>query len=452
MTERLVDGRGVILLALGVSAVLAFAAARSPFLALAAVAAVVLLLFVFVLAEAVLLVLLGALPWEGLLHYPSETVSAVKLLGLLLLGAWAFRVLQPGGRLRMPSTALPVIGLGFVVGVSLIVSPDPSAGMAKVLRYALFIGFFILTVQLVTSRASMKRALRVLTLSTTAAALWALVAFLGGELERAGGPITDPNDFAFLIAAVLPLTAYLWIEEPGRRVVWSVCFALQAGATLATLSRGALVGLAALAVWAIATRRVPIFGVLAGIATTIVLVLIALLFWSPLINERLESKERIQGQNASSRLAFWDAAVRMWYDRPVAGVGPGRFNDEAPNYVRNSGLPLKNPVTHNSYLEILAENGIFALAFFLAYIWGSWRSLRRSWRTALLDGDDEGVRLSTALQAAFVVAVVGAFFLSQQLALPLWLIGALAAALALGTERQRGGVSATPRLAQTAPA
>jgi putative inorganic carbon (HCO3(-)) transporter len=452
MTERLFDERGVTLLALGVSAVLAFAAARSPFLALAAVAAVVLLLFVFVLAEAVLLVLLGALPWEGLLDYPSETVSAVKLLGLLLLGAWAFRVLQPAGRLRMPSALLPAIGLGFVVGVSLIVSPDPSAGMAKVLRYALFIGFFVLTVQLVTSRASMKRALRVLALSTTAAALWALVAFLSGELERAGGPITDPNDFAFLIATVLPLTAYLWLEEPRRRALWGGCFALQAAATLATFSRGALVGLAALAVWAIATRRVPIFGVLAGIATTIVLVLIALLFWSPVVNERLESKEKVQGQNASSRLAFWDAAVRMWYDRPVTGVGPARFNEEAPDYVRNSGSALKNPVAHNSYLEILAENGIFALAFFLAYIWVSWRSLRRSWRTAVLDGDDQGVRLSTALQAAFVVAVVGAFFLSQQLALPLWLIGALAAALALGTAPERRDLPAAARLAHTAPA
>jgi O-antigen ligase len=450
MTERLLDGRGVILLALGLSAVLAFAAARSPFLALAAVAAVVLLLFVFVLAGAVLLVLLAALPWEGLLQYPSETVSAVKLLGVLLLCAWAFRVLQPGGRLRMPPALLPVIGLGFAVGVSLIVSPDPGAGMAKVLRYALFIGFFLLTVQLVTSRESMKRALRVLALSTTAAALWALVAFLGGELERAGGPITDPNDFAFLIATVLPLTAYLWIEEPSRRPVWGACFALQAAATLATFSRGALVGLAALAVWAIATRRVPVFGVLAGIATTVVLILIALLFWSPLINERLESKENVQGENASSRLAFWDATIRMWYDRPVTGVGPGRFSEKAPDYVRNSGSSLKNPVAHNSYLEILAENGIVAMVFFLAYLWVSWRSLRRSRRTAVLDGDDEGVRLSTALHAAFVVAVVGAFFLSQQLALPLWLIGALAAALALSTEPERGGLPAAPRLARPA--
>jgi putative inorganic carbon (hco3(-)) transporter len=430
MTERLLDGRGIAVPAAGLSLVLAFAAARSPVLALAALASVLLLLFVFAWAEALLLVLLAALPWESLLQYPTETVSAVKLLGLLLLGAWALRVLQPGRALRLPSTLIPVIGLGFMVAVSFVVSPDTSVGMDKLLRYALFIAFFFLIVQLVTSRGSITRVLRVLVLSATGAALWALVAFLTGELERAGGPIADPNDFAFLIATVLPLTGYLWIDERSRRLLWGACFALQAAATLATLSRGALVGLAALAVWAVATRRIPIVGVLAAVATVVGLVFVALLFWSPLINERLEGKEKVQSENATSRIAFWDAALHMFYDRPLTGVGPGRFSEEARTYVRGSGTTLTHPVAHNSYLEVLAENGAVALAFLVAYLLGSWRLLARSWRNSVLHADHDGARLATALQAAFVVAAVGAFFLSQQLALPLWLIGALAAALA----------------------
>jgi O-antigen ligase len=454
MTARLLDGRGILLPAAAISLLLAFAAARAPFLALAGVAAVVLLLSVFVWAEAVLLVLLAALPWESLLHYPTETVSAVKLLGLLLLVAWGFRVLQPGQALRVPSTLIPVIGLGFMVGVSLVVSPDPSFGIEKVMRYALFIAFFFLTVQLVTTRSSMKRVIQVLAVSTTAAALWALVAFLSGKLERAGGPIADPNDFAYLIASVLPLTAYLWLEEPRRRLLWTSCFALQAAATLATLSRGALVGLAALAVWAVATRRVPVVGVLAGLATVVGLVFLAFAFWSPVINERVQSKEKIQDKNASSRLAFWDAALHMSYDRPLTGVGPARFGEEAENYVRDSGSRLTHPVAHNSYLEILAESGVLALAFFVAYIVGTWRLLKRSWRSSVETGDIEGVRLATALQAAFVVAGVGAFFLSQQLALPLWLIGALGASLALGAEsvERREAPLAAPRLVPPAPA
>lgn len=444
MTERLLDGRGVIVPAFGLSLLLAFAAARSPVLALAALASVLLLLFVFAWAEALLLVLLAALPWESLLQYPTETVSAVKLLGLLLLGAWALRVLQPGRPLRLPSTLIPVIGLGFMVAVSFVVSPDSSVGMDKVLRYALFIAFFFLIVQLVTTRSSAKRVVRVLVLSATGAALWALVAFLSGSLERAGGPIEDPNDFAFLIATVLPLSGYLWIEERSRRLLWGSCFALQAAATLATLSRGALVGLGALAVWAVVTRRIPIAGVLAGFVTVVGLVLVALVFWGPVINEQVERKEKVQGENAASRLAFWDAALRMSYDRPITGVGPGRFSEEAETYVRSAPIGLTHPVAHNSYLEILAESGVIALGFFLAYLAGTWRLLRRTWRASVLDADADGVRLATALQAAFVVAVVGGFFLSQQLALPLWLIGALAAALAWAPAAEPRGLGAPP--------
>jgi putative inorganic carbon (hco3(-)) transporter len=454
MTDRLFDGRGVIVPAAGMSLILAFAAARSPLLALAALGGVLLLLFVFVWAEAVLLVLLAALPWESLLQYPTETVSAVKLLGVLLLGAWAFRVLQRGSELRLPGTLIPVVGLGLVIGVSLILSPDPSAGVDKVLRYALFITFFFLILQLTTGRDSIKRILRVLALSVTGAALWALVAFLGGELERAGGPISDPNDFAYLIAAVLPLTAYLWIEDRGRRVLWGSCFAVQAAATLATLSRGALVGLAALAVWAIATRRVPVVGVLAAVGSVVAVVLVALTFWSPLINERVESKEKVQSENAASRLAFWDAALRMSYDRPVTGVGPARFSEEAETYVRGTTSGIQKPVAHNSYLEILAENGFFALVLFIAYIVASWGMLGRYRRTSVLMADRDGARLATALQAAFVVAIVGAFFLSQQLALPLWLVGALAAALSQGVGATApSGVSAgAPRFGASVPA
>jgi putative inorganic carbon (hco3(-)) transporter len=447
MTDRLLDGRGVIVPAAGLSVLLAFAAARSPVLALAALASVLLLLFVFAWAEALLLVLLAALPWESLLKYPTETVSAVKLLGLLLLGAWALRVLQPGRPLRLPSTLIPVIALGFMVAVSFVVSPDTSVGMDKVLRYALFIAFFFLIVQLVTTRSSAKRVVRVLVLSATGAALWALVAFLSGSLERAGGPIEDPNDFAFLIATVLPLSGYLWIEDRSRRLLWGSCFALQAAATLATLSRGALVGLGALAVWAIVSRRIPIAGVLAGFVTVVALVFVALAFWGPVVNEQVERKEKVQGENATSRLAYWDAALRMSYDRPITGVGPGRFGEEAETYVRNAPVALTHPVAHNSYLEILAESGVLALGFFLAYLIGTWRFLRRTCRASMLDADADGVRLATALQASFVVAVVGGFFLSQQLALPLWLIGALAAALAAApvAAGSRGFAAARPR-------
>ena len=189
-------------------------------------------------------------------------------------------------------------------------------------------------------------------------------------------------------------------------------------------------GLAALALWAIVSGRVSVGGVLAGAAALVGVVLTALAFWSPLVNESVERKGKIAEQNTAARIAFWDAALRMSYDHPLVGVGPARYGEESQTYLGERPSQLEKPAAHNSYLEIMAELGAPSLLAFLAYLAGSWALLARGRRLALAEGDDARVRLATALQAAFVVALVSAAFLSQQLALPLWLIGALAPAIA----------------------
>jgi putative inorganic carbon (hco3(-)) transporter len=345
--------------------------------------------------------------------------------------AWILRALAGRELLRLPGTLAAVIVFGMLLGVSFVFSPDPAAGIGKVLRYVLFIAFFFLVIQLVRDSAGVRRVLRVLALSATGAALWALVSYLNGSLERAGGPIEDPNDFAFLIVAVLPIVGLLFVEERDRRGIWATSFAILIAAALATLSRGALVGLAALALWALLTGKVSVGGVLTGAAALVGVVLVALTFWSPLVNESVTRKGKIAEQNTASRLAFWDAAMEMTYDRPLVGVGPGRFGDETANYLGNRPSTLQRPAAHNSYLEIMAESGFPALVAFLVYLGGSWVLLARGRRQAVATGDQAGVRLATALQASFVASAVSAMFLSQQLALPFWLLGALATALAV---------------------
>ena len=240
MTARLFEGRGIVVPALALSAPLAYATARAPLLTLAGVAAVVLVLLVLLWAEAVLLLLVAALPWEDLLRYPSETVSAVKILGLLLVIAWLLRALTGRQLVRLPQTVAPVLLFGMLIGISFVFSPDPEAGIDKMLRYGLFMTFFFLVVQLVRDPSSVRWVLRALGLSATAAALWALVVYLKGDLERAAGPIEDPNDFAFLIVSVLPIVAYLVVEERDRRALWGASFAILLAAVLARRRGGRL--------------------------------------------------------------------------------------------------------------------------------------------------------------------------------------------------------------------
>lgn len=406
---------------------LAYTAAYAPIVAVAGVAAIVLIVWIVTRAELLLFVLVAAVPWEAMLEFPSATVSVVKLLGVALVTAYLFRALTRGETLRFSPVLMAGAALAVFVALSLMASDDPVVGVPKTLRYAFFLLFLFLVTQLVDNKETAYRLLRVLVLSTTAAAVYGLFGFLSGSVERAAGPVHDANDFAYLIATVLPVAALLMMEDRRLRWAWVASLAILLAATLATLSRGALVGLGALAVWAIASRRVGASGLLAaGLVVTTVATL-ALTFWAPLIHERVERKQRIGEANVDSRMAFWSAAGRMSLESPVLGVGPDRFGQEADRYLRNNPLSIPDPVVHNTYLELLVENGIFALTAFVVMLGGAWRALSRAETTARDFGDRRSARLAAAVKGTLVVAIVAGIFLSEQLTLPFWLACGLAA-------------------------
>jgi O-antigen ligase len=121
---------------------------------------------------------------------------------------------------------------------------------------------------------------------------------------------------------------------------------------------------------------------------------------------------------------------------PITGVGPNAFTQDAGPLIRNNPITLEHPVTHNSYLEILSENGLPALMLFVAYLIMVWTLLRRAQRQARKEDDLEGRRLATALQASWIIAVVSATFLSEELSSPFWLLGGLAVVLARDSARR----------------
>jgi putative inorganic carbon (hco3(-)) transporter len=428
MTAWLAAGRGVPILAATLAAVaVAFVSSRSPFMAVAALAVVLLMIFVLSQPNVVLVIMLAVLPWEGMLDFPTPTITIVKLLGLLLILSVTLTAIAQGTRFRAPPTAVAALAFVLFAAVSLIVSPDPSAGLNQLLRYVFLAGFFFIVIQLLDDRARLRTALRVLVASLGAAAVWGLVSFLSGEAPRASGPITEPLEFGYLLATMLPLCIYLILEDRELRGLWLACFLAMLAATLATLSRGAFVGLVAMLIWAVLTRRIRLGGLLASTVSLFALVAIGFSLWGPVINERVGQKQLIAEKNAESREALWEGAAVMAMDRPITGVGTGRFGEESVDYVRDNPIVLGDPQAHNAYLEILAESGPFALAAFLAFLGLTWQTLVRARRARPGAGGREGERLATALQASLLVAIVGALFLSEQVASPFWVIAGFAA-------------------------
>ena len=423
--------------------------ARIPLLAVALLIAAVILAVVLTRPELVLLAMVAAQPWENMLHYPSASLSTVKGIGAAVMLAFLVRLCSDRRTIiHLPRALAIVTALGVWIGVTLILSSDPSAGLQKFARWALFLAFFFLVIQLVDGRREVERVLRCLTASVAAAGVYSLWLFLGAKNGyRAAGPLEDPNDLAYLMACTLPIAAYLIKVDPRRRSLWGASFVVITGAMLATFSRGALVGLGALIIWGIFTRRIPLRAVLAGLLIGVALIAIAFTAWKPLFEVALEQKEHVAQSNVESREARWDAAVQLAGESPLIGVGTGLYPSKALPLLRqySDNLPsvnLRQTVAHNSYLEIMAENGIPGLALFVAYLITIWILLRSVHRGAVYKKDERGRWLATALQASFVIAIVSAIFLSEELYPPFWLLGGLAVVLA--RDNARGPTRAAP--------
>jgi len=70
----------------------------------------------------------------------------------------------------------------------------------------------------------------------------------------------------------------------------------------------------------------------------------------------------------SGRTIIWPQAIRAIRDYPLTGAGIGNFALELSNYLKLSGFDLVLvDYALNTYLQILAENGIFSFIFFAGF-------------------------------------------------------------------------------------
>jgi putative inorganic carbon (hco3(-)) transporter len=438
--------------AIALAAAAAWLASVSPVYPWVLLAAAVLVYLVLARPDLFMLVLIAILPWQGALRFPTHSVTIVKLVGALLFVSVLLATLLRDRRLRLT----PAIGwatlLCTVVTLSLLANGLDGTSIAETLRYWTLTLFLFLVVQLIDSREAFLRALRVLAVSAIVGAAWASVQFLDGSVARASGPISDPNDFAYFLAAVLPFVLYLFMTERRRRRLWGVGLACLALGILGSSSRGAFLALALTAAWGILSGRVAPRVLLGGLATVALLAVLALGLSSARTSQNLKVRQNGLSGSVSLRKVYWSAALRMSANHPLLGIGPGRFEAVSPNYVRNTPKLEHEVAVNNTYLGILSEGGAIALLIFLGFLTATWRQILTATRRADAIEDPNWDRrgasqtggpaqardnprapenwLRSALLASLVVALTGGAFFSAQLSTPLWLIAAFASALA----------------------
>lgn len=125
-------------------------------------------------------------------------------------------------------------------------------------------------------------------------------------------------------------------------------------------------------------------------------------------------------------------SLRLTITHPLFGVGPGQFASYRWSEGKEQGIRTGYFVTHNAYTEISSETGIVGLAFFIAMLVGTQRTIQitrrlnspgshRDWKT--------GLAISNSLQLSFVAILICGFFLANAQYIFWYLMGGIALAL-----------------------
>lgn len=261
----------------------------------------------------------------------------------------------------------------------------------------------------------------------------------GGTADyRISGPIGAPNFFAQIILVLIPLA--------GERIWHEKSFLLKSLAAWAlivctlslffTYSRGGLLALLIM---------LFVFMVLYPPRPKIALVLlitgIPLLYLLPpqYIDRMLTLRDIIPRSNQTAmsddalrgRKSEMIAALHMFLDHPIRGVGLGNYEVYYQKYSRKVLLDsrLEGRQAHSRYLEILAETGLIGFGAFFLIIWMMFRGMWLARKVALERGKNELAGSITALIISMAGFLTASLFLHDDFARFFWLLIGIAFAI-----------------------
>ena len=207
-----------------------------------------------------------------------------------------------------------------------------------------------------------------------------------GNLTRVFSFFNNPNDFAEVILIFVPFycAAFFNTKNVFARLIYLAMAVPPVLSMLMTLSRGAWVSLALAAVIYVffkEKRLIPVFFLL-GIA--------AVPFLPQSILLRLRTLMNPADSSYSTRIEIWQTIAPILKDYWLTGLGLGnetllRVSKNYYSFIAKGSIPSHS---HNLYLQIWVEIGIFGITSFLAFIL---TTVKKSIKSIVHPGD-EGIK------------------------------------------------------------
>jgi O-antigen ligase len=318
---------------------------------------------------------------------PLAVLHMSELTAIAGLGAMAIRRMSAGQTIvKVTPEVIGVVALGGIIVLTIPFSIWPG-GSLKVFS-DIYVKIILIFALMVTTLTTPKRLRQLTSLMIVASAYLALRGVLdyargvnlteGNRLKGAvGGIFENPNDLALNLVTFLAPTMFIIILErrPLRRLMASAIAVLMLATIVATKSRGGFLGLSAmLLVVAYYTIKVKPQWILAGILSVgIAVPMLPEAFWNRM--DSIVNAETDPSGSREARIRLMEQGLQVFSENPLTGIGAGQFE----NY-SGPGAIERNRATHNVWLQVGAELGIFGLAIFAFLVFRAFRAASISLR------------------------------------------------------------------------
>jgi O-antigen ligase len=223
--------------------------------------------------------------------------------------------------------------------------------------------------------------------------IYALIADLERESESACayGTYGNHNDYTYAIILILPFLYFLRRASTSF-LLRALLAAFMGGGVLGiflSLSRGGMIGL----VFEVILLALMTGSNLKKVLSLIVLVGLGLVAIQTQYARRAAVSANYTAEDAeTSRYELWRAGKNAVIAHPILGIGSNQFREYSHEYGEISH-DNRNKNTHNTFLEVLVNNGLVGFAVFLLFLRSVVRELRG--RAPLVDGGRfEAIRLA----------------------------------------------------------
>jgi O-antigen ligase len=360
---------------------------------------------------------------------PYLPAKGIALLALVALGVSSLvygRRLYAGGWVGAGLAAL----LGIYLA-STLWSFSPPTSLAAALELAKFVIVYLVVVNVVDSPVRVRILMAAIVIGSLIPTLGALKNYALGENlvegNRAAWVSTfgNPDELAYYLVVAVPLALALRERTRSRplRLLLLCAVGLFGAGVFLSASRGGILTLAVVVLlWWVRELGRGRIGLWIAFA-----VLAALAFVPAHVWDRTETLAAYQEDvSAMGRIWTMQAGWKMFLARPFSGLGAGTFVQAFPGYA-----PLEASgamAAHNSFIQVLAEGGLGALAGFLVALGAGLTALRRAAR-----GHRELSAPAWALGGAMLAFVMSSLTGGIALSWPIyWVLGMAAALPRLG--------------------